>query len=216
MNCDCVRNKLACLIYGDMPADEAAAIEKHLAECANCRHERQALIRAKGALDLLPASSPEINMASFYRRLANEQNRRARLWRRAALAVASAAAVLIAIFGMSRLEFQVDRGHAVIRWGPSSPVPDSDTRPPAAIQTTALPASQESTRLAALEQRLRLVSELIHALAENVESLDQREHEDAARIDVRLQGMQQITSQRWSDVVQVVNTLKTTLRKGES
>jgi anti-sigma factor RsiW len=215
MNCADLRNQLASLIYGDLPADEAAGVEKHLAECSGCERERQALIQVKGLLDLPPASLPEIRLASLYRELAERQDRRAKLWRRAVIVLATAAAVLIAILGMSRLELQLSRGQVVIRWGSASRGSDSDADSPAPIQSPISSESQLLPRLVALEQRSRLLSELIHALADNVQALDRREQQDTARLDVRFQGMQQISSQRWSDFVQTVNSIRTALPKGE-
>lgn len=42
MNCEQARGKLALWVGGDLPADEQAAIDEHLATCADCRAEAEA------------------------------------------------------------------------------------------------------------------------------------------------------------------------------
>lgn len=42
MNCDAVRERLALWAGGDLPADELAAVDDHLAECPACRAEAEA------------------------------------------------------------------------------------------------------------------------------------------------------------------------------
>jgi anti-sigma factor RsiW len=73
-----VSEELTALLDGALEGDARAAVEAHLAGCATCRAERDALARALAALAAVPAPSPPAPgfEQRFYARLARETPRR--------------------------------------------------------------------------------------------------------------------------------------------
>src|SRR5262249_39870404 len=114
MNCDSHRAKMPLLAYGDLRADEAAAVEQHLADCAACRQQCGALNRLRNQLQLLPAPEVRVDLPGLYRASAEGQRRQARRWRLRAIAATIAAGVLLGIL-LTRCEVRFDRQQLVVR-----------------------------------------------------------------------------------------------------
>ena len=59
MNCDQARDRLIDLVYGELPAEEAATAERHLSSCPACRTEHDRLRLGRRAMARLRAGEPE-------------------------------------------------------------------------------------------------------------------------------------------------------------
>src|SRR5262245_22789714 len=116
MNCIEVRALLPAHVYGDLPADEAAAVAGHLRDCPGCRAEVAALNRVRSALDDMPTPAVNVNLPALF---ATGAERRVRRWRRLAVAGAALAAGLLLVFAV-RLNVTVGAGRVVIALGEAS------------------------------------------------------------------------------------------------
>ncbi len=167
MNCPEVRAALSEFIYGGLAVEMNSEIQRHLAGCPDCRHEDAAFRRVRGLLTAAP--DVRVDAAAVYRRAAELQARRLRRWRRVAVAACAAAVLLAALFGLSRLEIHVGASEMVVRWGaaPAAPVapPAPPAPPPAADppKEARPPAAVDDARIAAMEDRLHTLSELVQA-----------------------------------------------------
>ena len=125
MKCEEVREHLAAHLDGEIDGAPRRAVDEHLAECAACEAEREALARAWRLLDL--AGAPPAVPGSFDARLreriqAGEGRPRGRLLGLPLPAAAAAAAVLLAA------------GLLALRPRDESPVDTAaDTAPPAPL-----------------------------------------------------------------------------------
>jgi hypothetical protein len=211
MNCTEIRAHLAELVYGDLPNDVKLATEKHLGDCLDCRRERDALFAVRRSLDLVPSAAPQLDIGSLYKRMARRQDHLGRRWRRAAMAASALAATLLIALGAIAFDFRVRDGRISLGWRTADVVPSLNTEPVTVISAY---SKEERDRLSALDQRLHLASELIHALAENLQEVDHRQRDDTARLEARLAALQQVYGQRWSDIVRVVTALQPQSEKG--
>lgn len=185
MNCADIRAHLAAFVYGDLPATEAAAVERHLADCPSCRTERSQLERMRRALDAVPAPSVQVDTNTLYERLARRQAAGARRWRRAALAIAAvAAAVLIAVTAL-RLDVRVHKDELVIRWGETGAI-DAP-----AVQRLVDHVPQDTRALAGLRDEVHTLAELVQAIATDVDTRDRSRQRDVAALQARIESMQQ-------------------------
>ena len=99
MKCDEAREHLAAQLDGEIDGAPRRAVDEHLAECAACAAEREALARAWRLLDL--ADAPPATPGTFEARLrerirAGEGRPRGRILGLPIPAAAAAAAVLLA------------------------------------------------------------------------------------------------------------------------
>ncbi len=213
MTCTEARDLLPLLPYGDLPPDKADALRAHLRDCPACAREQASFRAVRGALDAAPVPAVQVDLPRLYQEAMTRQARRLRRWRLAAAACAAAAAVLLAVFGL-RLQVRVQADQVVLSWGnppaaqlPPAPAPAAPPRP----TTHAVPADAE--------ERLRLMSNLIHALADEVEARDSRQQEALARIQERLDVLQAQGNRRWNVTEQTVAALVAaqldTTKKGE-
>jgi hypothetical protein len=199
MNCAKVRDRLPALLYGDLPPGEASALRDHLAACPACRQEHAALEGIRRALDMVPAPAVRVDLPRLYREAAARQVRRAGRWRWAAAACGAAAAVLLVVLGL-RLEVRVESQQLVVRWGtapekvivpPPGPGPRAESPPPSPD----------------VEERLRVLSELIHALADDVAARDEQEQQRVDRVRARLDELQRQGNRRMSETERNVAAL---------
>jgi len=215
MNCSAIRNRLPLLLYDDLCPVETANIEKHLAACAACQREFEALQGVQQNLGLLAAPTVQIDLTRFYRRAAALQERGRRRWRRLAFATVSAAAILLGCVLTLRLEARVEGHQFVLRWG-SPPEGQNVVAPPAQDAKPEIARTVEKLPVAAAtEEQIRLLSELIHALADNVQSVERREQQDTAQLQTRLLALQHQNAQRWSALERTVESLYQSVQKGE-
>jgi hypothetical protein len=199
MTCTEIRARLAALLYGDLSAEETEAVRKHLAGCLSCLEEHAALRRVRRLLDEVPAP-PEVRV-DLPRLLVEAKERRARVhrrWRRVA-ALATAAAVVVLILFL-KLEVRVDGQQVVVRWG---------TPPPAPVAPVLPAPKQEPLPPQVSAADFQLLRELVHALADNVETLDADRKQDVTRLDERLNEIEQQAQQRWHATEQLVSAVAT-------
>jgi hypothetical protein len=188
MNCTAIRDVLPALLYDDLPPDEAARLHKHLAGCSACKAEYEALRRLRQGLDRLPAPGVQVDLARLYREAVRFQEGRLRRWRRAAAVMVAAAALVLLAF-LLNLEVRVDGHQLVVRWG-SPPEPVAPT--PMIVQAPPAPPAISA-------EEVRLLRDLIHALAADVEDRDYRRQQALARLQLRLETLQTQTERRLAD-----------------
>jgi hypothetical protein len=195
MNCAEARTHLPSLVYGDLAPAAADAVRRHLAGCAACRQHHADLQQLRHALDSVPAPSVQVDLPRLYREAAERQERRARRWRRAALACCAAAALLLLVVGL-RLQVRVDAHQLIVRWG-SAPEPLAGV--PAPPRDAPPPDTPDALALAEARERLELMSNLIHALNEDLEARDAQQKQALKRLQARLDEMQFQGNVRWGE-----------------
>jgi hypothetical protein len=191
MNCSDLRASFPDLLYGRLEPAAKTQVEQHFARCAACRAEWQALQHVRHLLDAPVAPTVQVDLSGLYRRAAEEQTRQTRRWRRMALAVCGAAAVLgIVAFGL-RLDVRLEAHQLVVRWGV----------PPATLPPPPRPAAPEPIphALVAYADDVRLLRELIHALAADVDARDRRQQEELTQLQGRLRELQRQANVRLAD-----------------
>jgi Putative zinc-finger len=208
MNCPQARPLLPALVYGDLPPDQAAALTRHLDECPACRGEYAGLAQVRRALNAAPPPAVAVDVAGLFAASAARLERRARRWRRLALAGAALAAGVLLAFGL-RLQVRVGAGQLVIAWGqPAEETPNPKPQIPNRIEPTPQRAEVRPPEVPrSVEERLRLLQELTHALAADVEARDRRQQSEAAVLRARLDGLQQSVAQRWAEAERMVSAL---------
>jgi hypothetical protein len=200
MNCPEVRDQLSALLYGDLLPADAARLEDHLSRCPTCRRELEALRRVRAALDAVSVPAVQVNLGRLYQEAARRQARRAQRWRWTALAGCAAAAMALMIVGL-RLEVRLGAHEVVVHWGEERPMPPADPG-------TALAAGRTDPDGAANgEERLRLLSNLIHALAEEAQVRDQLQQQQFVRLEARLDRLQLQDNVRWKEAERYVTAL---------
>ncbi len=74
MKCSKVRDKLSCYLDGELDEATLEAVEKHLAKCAGCREELEALRSVVGFTSIIEETEPPAHLASAIRdRVSQEQ-----------------------------------------------------------------------------------------------------------------------------------------------
>ena len=211
MNCTQAQDQLPGLLYGDLRSEDKAALEEHLAGCSTCRREYAALSGVRKLLDRVPAPDIRLDLAALYRQAADRQARRVRFWRSTAIASCGAAAALVAIALLLRMEFRLESHQLVLRWGSGSAGATETPFPEKLVQ--ARPASPQT------EEQLRLLSQLIHALADTVETRDLRQQQEFIQLRAELADLQRRTAQWRRDTERDVGALYTaqliSLKKGD-
>jgi hypothetical protein len=189
MNCTQARADLAALVYGDLSPAVVAAVEKHLAGCAACSREWHGLQEVRRLLDAAPTPAVQVDMRRLYQQATARQQRSARRWRRAAVALLGVAALALIVLGL-RLEVCWEAHQVTLRWGtpevlpvPSSPLAELPPR--------------EGKRMSPSAEDVQLLRELIHALAADAETRDQRQYLYLQRLQSRLDALQLDSAQRW-------------------
>jgi hypothetical protein len=207
MNCSEVRVRLAGLLYGDLTSEEGAAVETHLTTCPLCRHERDGLEQVRSALSLSPVTAIHVDVSRLYLEAADRQARRLRRWRRAAVALAGVAAVLLLTVWF-RLEVGFEGRQLVVRLGGSPAA--TDGQGPAREKQPAPPslARRDPTAGAeSLQERLQVMDELIHALSADMEQRDAQQQEKLTRLRDRLEALREQTHERLTQTERVVAAL---------
>jgi hypothetical protein len=192
MNCRDVRASLPALAYGDLNPAEAARVEEHLAKCPNCRRELAGLRGVRRLLDAAEAPPVAVDVGAVYRQSAERQARSARRWRRAACAAGVCLAMVTALAVRVRLEVRVDGEQVVVRWGtPPAPPP----APPVRVIVPPLPPTAPD----GTEEQLRLLGELVQALAADGRGRDERRQEEIEALRRQLREIYQQSVRRWEN-----------------
>jgi hypothetical protein len=205
MICDSIKPLLPLLATGDLTGEEVEQVHRHCDHCPACTAELKTLHAVLQTLtDASPTSQVQVEVADIYRAEATRQTRATRRWRWSALSLAAAAALLLGLFGLARLEFHLNGQQLVVRWGALS-----NEKSPAAVvvsqQPAVTPAEDAATRLARLE-------ELVLALAGNDRGQDsqlsrhQRLTDDALRqLAAQLDDLRHETRQDRAGIYAILN-----------
>jgi hypothetical protein len=201
MNCIDARAALPALLYEHLPPQEAAVLQEHLAGCPACRAEQAALRRLGGLLDAVPSPAANVDLARLYHEGARREQRGRRRWRTAALAsLAAAAAVLLTL--VLRLEVRLDHHQLIVRWGVQPATFVSPDPPASSVTPGAAPVAVSG-------DDVRLVMQLLHALADDVAARDRVNQESLAVLQDRLDALQRQAQARWNATERYVSALHT-------
>jgi hypothetical protein len=194
MNCAQVRASLPEFVYGGLTPDVLGEVESHINGCPDCEREAVVLRQVRRLLTAAPAPDVSVNALAIYRVAAERQVRRTQTWRRIALAAGAAAVALIAVTALTRLEIHVGNSEMVVRWGPA-PVP-APTPGPDAPGSPAPVVAAAPRDLSSIEDRLRVLSELTQALADDDRDRDEQREREIARLREQIKDWQSQSARR--------------------
>lgn len=183
MHCPEIRDLLPLHLYGDLSADQAAEMEKHLAECGACRRDWEAHQATRPMLDAVAVPAVQVDLPRIYAESARQQQRRLRRWQYAAAAFALAASILFVALAL-KLEVRAEAHQVTVRWGvaPTGPPVASATAPPTAANP----------------EELQLVKDLLRAVAGELEVRDERRRQELALLQSRLDVLQRQNQRLWA------------------
>jgi len=64
MNCELAHERIVTAAYGELPDDQVHELDRHLADCADCRKEQEQLLALKVLADALPVAEPSPNLVA--------------------------------------------------------------------------------------------------------------------------------------------------------
>jgi hypothetical protein len=195
MNCDRARELLPLDLYGDLAASESNELHAHLKNCQECCKEQIALAGTRQALDSLPPPEVRVNTSRIEREATARQYRSQKRWKRSAIAMAALAAGLLLVL-LVRPEIRIGGGQIVIRW---SDPPRQPSEPVAVVKAPA--------RDVDMEDRIRILSDLVRALREDVEAGDRDRKQQLDVLTTRLDLMRAQAQQRWNETCKDVTAL---------
>src|SRR5262249_13086569 len=146
----------------DLDAATAFDLSAHLDACPACRNDRAELQATRAALDAAVVPEIEVDTAAIQRVAVASQYRAVRRWKRLAIAAGALAASLIAIL-LIRPEVEMGGGALVIRWGERPAEPRRET-------VTVVQVPGPAMRDVDLEERIRILSDLVRALRDDLET----------------------------------------------
>jgi hypothetical protein len=176
MNCFAVRPLLPAYLYGGLQSQERSQLEAHLAQCAECRREHDALARVGKLLDATPAPIVTIDVGAIHAKALRREVRRVKRWRRFAVAAGLAASLLL-VLSLCRLDLSFERHQVTLRWGKA---PEPTPAPTTATIVKVEPREND------IEERLQLLDQLAHALALDVQTRDLKQQEAVALLQAQL------------------------------
>jgi len=207
MNCAQFRAALPEFVYGGLTPEVRNQVESHINGCPDCRRESAALRQIRHLLTAAPAPDVRVDAPALYRVAAERQTRRVRRWRRIGLTVCAAAVILIAVTALTRLEVHVGRSEMVVRWGPA---PITEPTPVAhAPGSPIAPMTPVPRDLSSIEDRLRVLSELTQALAEDDRDRDEQREREIAHLRQQMKDWQGQSAQRFGAVERDFDALYT-------
>jgi hypothetical protein len=195
MNCIHLWELLPGLVYGDLSPQLQAAAQEHLASCPRCREEQAALAEVRRLLGAAPAPNVTVNAARLYEQAAQKQQRHARRWRRAAVGALGIAAALLVALAL-QMEVRWEGHQLVLRWG----LPPEPKTPLVAVAPV---VPRPAAELTAAD--LRVVKDLIHALAATIDERDAR----LQQLEMQLGQVQEQARTRWEATERYVSALHT-------
>ena len=205
MTCAETRDQLPLLLYGDLAGDQRAAAESHLGQCAACRRELAALSDMRRLLDEPAADAIAVDLVEVFREESRRRERVVRRWRSVALAGVAAALALLAV----RVEIRMDGRQMVVRWGRNEPVAQrAEVLPaPVAVREDLAPSTKVADQLDALSERVKVLNELVRALAANVDGGDRDRSEELVKVRQELAAVQELYHKRFSETERDVSAL---------
>jgi hypothetical protein len=207
MNCAQVHTALPEFVYGGLTPKMLGQVESHINGCPECRREASALRQVRRLLTAAPIPDVNVNAPGIYRAAAERQARRTRTWRRFALAACAAAVALIAVTALARLEIHVGNSEMMVRWGPA-PIPEH-TPVAYAPGSPAAPVTAAASDLSSIEDRVRVLSELTQALADDDHDRNEQREREIARLREQIKDWQSQSARRFGAVERDFDALYT-------
>jgi len=192
MTCDQVRPLLPLAVYGDLTGAEEETVRGHLAGCSACRSEAEAIRRLRTSLDAVPPPEVTVSVAGVLRAETADQARRARRWRRVAIAAGALAACVLSIL-LVRPDIRIDDGALVVRWREASP------QPPQGVVKVEQPVRDD--------ERVDLLVKLVRAMADDAEGRDRDRRGEITALKSRLDRLALQEDARWQDIQKDVGVL---------
>jgi hypothetical protein len=208
MTCKEVRELLPTLLYDNPPPADADAVRTHLASCSACSQEYAELERVRHALDSVPVPPVSVNVSCVFQQAAVLQQRRARRLRRATVAVCALAAALLLVV-LLRLEIRFDAHQLVLRWGDASKEQPLIERQPAPEPTVIV--QREVVTNPEVEEQLRVIRDMVHALAGSLDTRDARVWKAVGQVETRLEALRLQDTRRWSENDRYISALYKTI-----
>jgi anti-sigma factor RsiW len=207
MNCSEIRTALPELLYGELTPAQAQAVQSHLATCAACQAEFSGLKQVSGALDKLTVPPVRVDVGQIYWQGQVRQALRVKRWRRAAVAMTGIAAAVV-VMALLQLEVRVDDRQLVLRWGGAREtfgqiVPDPKQAPGQSGHERQAPQLETASAEVALAD-LKLLRDLLHALAADVDGRDRQQQESLAAMQRQLDRLERVAQERWTATVRYV------------
>jgi hypothetical protein len=209
MQCLDARSLLPLHAYDDVTGPEKVELEQHLAECPACQQELAVYRRLRQELSTQPLAAGTVDVPRIYQAQALRWRRRSRLYQWAG-SVAVAACFLVLF---TRLEVQVNGQQMTLRWGRSEapPVENKQVAGPVIETRPAVPEAPKE-----LVERIRVMNDLIYALADTIESSDRSRHDEMQQLRRDLAALQQRTDLQFVETQHDMNALYTAQFGGRS
>jgi len=156
-NCDDIRDELAALLYGELPPDQEAAVERHLQNCAPCARILAELRATAGLLAHWSAPRVVESPSTIAASVAAQAHRpRRRSWLRIA---AAAAILLFASLTVLGSEVRYANGELTVslRIAGGRPTPVTRANTPVGWESTVRRIAAEELSTRAEDQERRLV-----------------------------------------------------------
>jgi hypothetical protein len=183
------------LLYDNPPPENADAVRAHVTSCPACRQEFAELERVRNALDAVSVPAVSVDVSRVFQQAAALQQRSARRWRRAAVAVFGLAAALLLVV-LLRLELRFDARQLIVRWGEvpqEQPLVQQPTPEPKVIVQREIVPNPE------IDEQLRVLRDTVHALAGSLETRDAQLRLVLDQMGTRFATLQMQDSRRWSE-----------------
>ena len=189
MNCSQTQGKLPLLLYGDLDGSDALAIETHLAECNACQTALKELARVRELLDSVPAHDLRVDVGHLSAAVSPRKNQTSRPWKQYAF-WAMPAVLLIAL--TFNLEVRFAKHQFIVRWGD---VPQQEERETIVLRESepVPPVSDAPGATQDLDERIRVLDELVHALADQVNAHDREQRDRLSALQTRLGSLEQVS-----------------------
>ncbi len=189
MNCSQTQGKLPLLLYGDLDGGDALAIETHLAECNTCQTALKELARVRDLLDFVPAHNLRVDMGHFSDAVSPRKIQPSGPWKRYAF-WAMPAVLLIAF--MFNLEVRFEKHQFIVLWGDVPQEEERETIAPRESEPIP-PVSDSAAATQKLDERIRVLDELVHALADQVHAHDRAQRDRLSALQTRLHFLEQVS-----------------------
>jgi anti-sigma factor RsiW len=178
MTCETYEAQIALHIEGDLPADEADAVETHLALCARCRDFAASLRDSQAAIkDLAEAEIDAAALAAVRRKVqaslpAQERSRPFRFDVINALMAAGLVGIVAGLFSARQPPQAPEKTPVAVatRVPPPATLASAAPAPSAVVASTASPTPRAPRRKTPVEPRLAPAPDAAHALAADAQA----------------------------------------------
>lgn len=166
MKCSWILEQMSEYLTDELAVADRDRVDEHLAQCPSCRKDYGENHGLLGLLDAVPPATVSVNVNQIYRMTTERQRRVTQRYRRAFVAMSAVAAILALVFSL-QLHIRWEKQALVIGWGtpPVEKPKNQEEKPLQAPKTESYVSDDE----------MRLARKLIHALALEIERLDQQQ-----------------------------------------